>query len=1177
MSRYQWPSPGKSGDRAYRRMGYNALTNGVLPPGAVRPAPPSHPGERIAPTGDAGLWVPIGPSTVMKGQAGSRPRVAGRVRDLAISPDGQRAYAATANGGVWYSSDAGGTWSPLGNWVPTPTSAPIDRAAQPLTCGCLLVTFGAAADGSADDVYVGTGELVPRTEGLPGSQLGGVGVLHLDKPLPDALADPFGRHWKREAKNLTGVGIYRLARDPGNPNTLVAATSIGLFTRSGAFVEDSDWTRVTASPFNFTAADFKRTSDVAWAAAPTGLWVALMAGSDTGVYTSTGGLAGPFQKVALANVVLDSQVGVADARLGLALAPSDPTVVYALGSGPRLWRISGMTPTPVQGIPDKLFRSASDQSYYDLAITVHPDNKDIVVLGGAAVYADNQWSASIFKCTIAAAGGGLNAGFLPTNQNTPANDPTFIGNGVHSDVHQLRFLKVGTDFHMWVGCDGGVFRSRNSGNQYTFLASNSGLAVLEPGFVASHPESDAFVIVGAQDNGALLRVGDTVWMRSDEIGGDAGCALIHPVKKRYFAAQYNQATWSSNGTLDPPVMRGTAPNAERDENQNAFFYSGADLRTVGAAKQVRLVIGTNRVWLADKWDPDPHPPAPTTWVTLPSKTDPRAGTAADVTTDTYDKRTGSIVTCRWVDDSRLLVLMQSTQPDGQDSVVLMLTLKADGTWERKEISKHVNKCSDYSNGDISQPTSDYLPPLGGWSDLAIHDPTRGANGSFYVACTGHVHIDHDNVIESDRMDTLWWYDGSSKWYPTTLRTANSPPDNVGTKAPAYAVLCDPGDPTVVYVGTALGVWRGAVTFAGPTPTWKWQQFSNGLPEAPVQDLSLYQGAVKLLRAAIQSRGVWEVDISAVPGPTRRTFLRVHANDARRADTTSPVNPMRDGPANWPWNASPDVRIRPAPLAGGETAPAAPASLPWNGSAPDVYLLWIFQTALHKLDPLCRANGMWTEQFAARLAAHTPAEGNAISATRWNAVVTAANVFSAPWDGTPTEADLFELIKENGQSQNPALGPPEISVVKPRQHLIDVLVHHRDLRPVAASDVRVALLRRPLLEPVAGWPSIGITMDWKSKVEILIGGGAPGFVDGWTIADTTSGMRQPSVDVDARLPRVVTFTVDFTGAAPGSRFLLLAVVHSVPDPLTATTLVGDHLQDLIRKSHQLAARVVEVRP
>src|SRR6266436_773109 len=121
MSRYQWPAGMRRLDDAIRRMQYNAQTTGTFAP----PEPPTEDHARapsvaptIAPSGDANLWVPIGPSAIMNGQAGDRPRVAGRVRDIAVSPDGQRAYAAAANGGVWFSKDGGDTWSPLGNWVP---------------------------------------------------------------------------------------------------------------------------------------------------------------------------------------------------------------------------------------------------------------------------------------------------------------------------------------------------------------------------------------------------------------------------------------------------------------------------------------------------------------------------------------------------------------------------------------------------------------------------------------------------------------------------------------------------------------------------------------------------------------------------------------------------------------------------------------------------------------------------------------------------------------------------------------------------------------------------------------------------------------------------------------------------------------------------------------------------
>jgi len=395
MSRYQWPPVRKSKDRVRERAKYNTLTNGKLSAGSapspaatrslpisVMSAPP------VGPAGDANLWVPIGPSAVISGMAGSRPRISGRVRDIAVSPNGNRAYAATANGGVWYTSDAGITWSPLGNWIPTPTTPLPDRAAEALACGCLLVTFDADpnANGSGDDVYVGTGEFMPDVPevntGKPGSKIGGIGILHLNRPLPAALADPFGNHWKREAKNLAGVGIFRLARDPGNANTLVAATSIGLFTRSGPFVEDADWTQVVVAPFNFNEASGKRITDVAWLSAPARLWVALSGSSGTGIYTSTAGLAGPFQPITpLTNIVQNS-------RLGIAVAPSDNTIVYVLGKGPGLWRISGVAATEIVGLPIHLF-GEPDQSAYDLAIAVDPTNSNVVVVGGASLFSNS--------------------------------------------------------------------------------------------------------------------------------------------------------------------------------------------------------------------------------------------------------------------------------------------------------------------------------------------------------------------------------------------------------------------------------------------------------------------------------------------------------------------------------------------------------------------------------------------------------------------------------------------------------------------------------------------------------------------------------------------------------------------------------------------------------------------
>ena len=103
---------------------------------------------RAAPVGipgaDAQRWVPIGPSVVRQGQAVGRPRVTGRIRDLAIDTTGQRIYAATAKGGLWYSRDGGSSWEPVGGWDARRSAGNTTAHA----CGSVLVAFH-ATDGSA--------------------------------------------------------------------------------------------------------------------------------------------------------------------------------------------------------------------------------------------------------------------------------------------------------------------------------------------------------------------------------------------------------------------------------------------------------------------------------------------------------------------------------------------------------------------------------------------------------------------------------------------------------------------------------------------------------------------------------------------------------------------------------------------------------------------------------------------------------------------------------------------------------------------------------------------------------------------------------------------------------------------------------------------------------------------
>jgi hypothetical protein len=979
-----------------------------------------------------------------------------------------------------------------------------------------------------------------------------------------ATAAAFAQVWAIEGKNLAGKGIFRLAADPGQatPTTFVAATSRGLWTRTGA--PAANWTQVAAVPFGGATGTRLICTDVVWVrgqgATPTRLWVAVRddRGGSSGLWVSSSGTAGPFTLVGLAPLLPGS-------RISLAAAPSDPSVVYALANLSRVWRLDGTTPTRVTQIPPNLLGGGAQEDY-NQAIAVHPTRPGRIVLGGATEHVDGEWNASLYLASVTGpTGGSYRFGFTTAAGGDPTTDDAFIGHGVHADVHVARFVTVGGNVELWIGCDGGVFRSQrgdadNRAMKHTFVGRNTGMAALECGYVATHPSVGGHLLAGTQDNGTLERAGDTIWVV--RASGDGGGVAYNPTAPHRLILQYSNASWKHDETsgrpFRSPVLRSTGREStgtatEKFEDAAASFYSGIDAVATGPAS-ARVALGTYRVWHSADWG--------ATWQTLPSLTDPMRVAAQNRNTDPCvptpfgfpDTNRGKVIACRWASPTRLYVLCNqavlrydfvadATAPSGFRVTRTELTRQKPAKSEEPQAAAQV-----VSPGQV-------LPAVGAWSDLAVHEPGRGPHGSFYVATTGEA--------GTPAMDTLWWFNGSDRWHATRLRS-----DAKGIPAPAYAVVVDPTPPrNIVYVGTAVGVWKG--TFSSGGPSWTWEPLVNGLPEAMVHDLSIFSaGGVRLLRAAVQARGIWEVDLT---GPGRAvTFVRVHAWDNRRVSPASLTDPTQAVPNTaFSWHASPDVRLIPRQ----GSRPPSPRRLPWSGDSPDRYGLWVFQTALHgKPDPLCQPNGQWTPLFDARLRAATG--GGRVTQAVWNTIVGSGsafpNAYAPPWDGaTPSEADLFELI----QDLRPASGSPASVGFRRVRARVHVLVHHRHLVPVAASNVKVTLLRRDVTGTApAAWAALAGS--WAAPVQTFLrsGGATPALPGGWAFADAATPVRSPSAAVDARLPRAVSFDVDFTGAATGARVLLVAVVHSTVDPVT---LPNQTLQNLVLGTRFAALRSLEI--
>ncbi|MBI5721693.1 MAG: hypothetical protein HZC37_28805 [Burkholderiales bacterium] len=1267
MSRYQWPqAPGADavvprGDDSRARRRHNGLRlTGLATEDAQRAlranvaaaaaaAPGTGVRTRVARAFglvDDQLWQPLGPANLLSGQAAGSPRVSGRVRAIAVHPQGQRAYIASANGGVWATTDGGEHWVSVAGLAPTDTAG-INRPAHRNACGALHVLWRDPPAGN-ELVFLGTGEVGANRAGRSGHMEGGVGVLVADKPLAGAAnTDP----WVREASNLVNDGIYRLAGDPAG-TLVVAATLSGLYERPKAPASTVTWPLAAGTPFN-TANQV--VSDVLWTPGdpddgspaaqrrPARLWAWIDSGANNGLWVRDDG------QVNFTQVTLDaanSAFGFTAARAVLAAAEtsaSAPTKVWLLVDGgvtPRLFRVSnpiasGGAPQAlaVSGVPNILRGSG----WYDIAIAVDPSDEDRVVMAGSYLGdprlpaeldltttrdgAQRSYDASIVSDRVIAD---------PTNAarlvyGTSAAASKMVGIGVHPDVHALVFSNLG--FTLWAGCDGGVYRSDRPGSAAGFYSRNGGLAISETNYIAADPVFEGDMMCGLQDNGTIVRLSNNAWRVA--VVGDGGGLVMDPTAPERWLAQYTNGTWSSSaGSWSAgPLFRGQAASGE---NGRAAFYSmPAVIRhTRGTAPNpvlpiAQFLVGTDRLWYTDNFG--------TNWVTLPTATDPlpavipappplpAVAPLLDAAQDTLGEK---VHACRWQDADTAWVLSETalhryTRTPGSHEA------GGAGTWARTTVLGKATPPTPTSppapaprgkakKRDPAPPSPatppDPLAPLrkaGTWTEIepnfiAAQGATPAA-GALYMGTTGDP---ADTAV-----DTLWWFDGvagAGSWHPTELRTkgANGQP----LPAPVTALLVDPERADEVWVGTTVGVAMGVRSFvAAPAPgrwKWVWTMFVNGLPEAPVEDLSLFKDALspgvtlRLLRAAIGSRGVWELrlDQAAVPA---LTYLRVHGGDLRHRVTAKLLR--ADGSTQRSWHASPDLRPRLAPSA---TLPA-PAANVQRTAAGNAATLRRFQAALRKStnDPRIAANGLWDAYFSEVLRDHgapstnvaapppppgAPALPNQdqvfINKAFWELHATAANNVAEPWGtATPTEADLHDFTVA---LQEGTIGQAALQLAQ-KPWKVDIVVHQRGRAPKPGADVRVTLLwwrdpatkKRAVFNDPATWAPGNIP--WAATVAAMLNsadGASAALPSGWHYAGSSNTTRRKTLapqTLDALSPGVVTFDLALPTSpklAVDTVIVLVAVLRAGPGDVAISTVP---LRDLTLGSPHVAVRAVRI--
>lgn len=403
-------------------------------------------------------WQELGPKNM-----------GGRTRAILIDRrDASRStiYAGMVSGGLWKSTNHGASWSPV---LSAYTSAAVSCIAQDMN----------------GRIYFGTGEGLAQSSGSSRGGDGSAGNgLHFlygndqDSILPSTIP-PYLSNYS------TWSMINRIAVNPTNVNEIFVATS-GSSTEGLMRSNDGGltWTQIGSStaPINGLTTGYAYAADVKFSADGNNVFASVgYAFGFPGVklIVSTDG-GGTFTYV---NDSFPSSIW----RIEIATAPSDPNVAYisivtSNGMSINVFKTAdaGVSWTNLtSAVLSNAF--ASGQGWHDNSISVYPQHSDRVYLGTSLLYTYSDltgWrQASLANGTIA--------------------DPQWV----IPNMQTIAFNDLDTN-EMYIGCEGGIFRSTNTSNAFptpTYTVRNQGYNTTQMFSVAADLYSN--VLGGSLNNG----------------------------------------------------------------------------------------------------------------------------------------------------------------------------------------------------------------------------------------------------------------------------------------------------------------------------------------------------------------------------------------------------------------------------------------------------------------------------------------------------------------------------------------------------------------------------------------------------------------------------------------------------------------------------------------------------
>ncbi len=739
-------------------------------------------------------WRNIGPATM-----------SGRVTDIAGIPSPSRTFfVAAATGGIWKTTNAGTTFRPVFDDYGVISMGAIAIAPSDTN----IVWAGTGEEDSRNSISPGggvfkstDGGLTWKFMGLKETQQIGRIVIHPTNPnivYVAALGHAWGPNPERGLYKTTDggqtwklikfisdkAGFVDIAMDPSDPNVLFA----------------SSWQRVRGPYFLNSGGP------------GSGLWKTTD-GGDTWSEVKGGGFPATMK-----------------GRIGIAIAPSNPKIVYALveadtGQGVKE-RPSGLYRSDDGGSTWQKMNDHDTRPFYYSQVRVDPKDPDRV-----------YWSSTPLN-------------FSDDGGKTVRN----AAQGVHVDDHAM-WIDPNDPAHFIIGNDGGVAQTWDRGGNYDHL---NVIAIGQFYDVSYDFAIPYHVCGGLQDNGSWcgpsrrargsitngmwVTVGggdgfytaqdptDPTIVYAESQGGNIGrlntvtgerSSVIKPSWQPHYQ-QFEDSIVVERGDTTRPAPRATqrhlaALRAEQqaDSADEALRFNWETPYFISPHSPTTLYIGANKVLKSTDRGDHVYPISPDLTTRDTMKIRVSTKTTGGITPDVTGAETYCTIVALAESPIRPGLLYAGTD-DGN----VWISRNDGGSWE--------NLTGRFPG----------VPPRTWVSRI---EPSHFDSATFYVTFDGHRDNDFTPYV-----------------YVTTDfgKTFQSIVHNLPTGGPNYVHVLreDPGNENLLFVGTDVGAYvsldRGR----------SWQRFMDGLPTVPVYDLKIHPRDHELI-AGTHGRSIWIVDIA----------------------------------------------------------------------------------------------------------------------------------------------------------------------------------------------------------------------------------------------------------------------------------------------------------------------------